>query len=464
MPSARKVLETKAAAKHEAVSDLAAEYLRHACKLGASENAKLGALCRTQLQPFFQLPEDVLSSLELSSIDTAGVTTRATGGNVASANAKAKRARGVLGPVLSPAAPAAPAALAAQAEKEGASSAQVRYFFDQEDTEGDEAYVQFTRRRKKEVVVVCPAKTHLRRRRYIRVLGTAISRHVGHLPSFTIRFRPAQLNGVAALACLGFYLVPKTSDSDELVFLAKRAWPAQKTKKKKLPPAQKFQFATVWVGGRFRASYFDLVKSEFRWAWRDSPFKAEVGTLKRRGALVLEAVRWPVIQALPLSTKVYGEYGARETRKNGGHSHHFFGTVGDLLSKLALLEDGSVGAEQLDQMQVRYLDPKKPAALVKFLNKREHALRPKLSHACLDKLPETALKNFAQVWTKKTIELVRKVLSRDANFLQHLVSRVPEDFREHVVPVSGPHSTQHDEVLSVAKILALYPSLAEALS
>jgi hypothetical protein len=138
--------------------------------------------------------------------------------------------------------------------------------------------------------------------------------------------------------------------------------------------------------------------------------------------------------------------------------------VGDLLCKRALLQDGTAGAEQLDHIRIRYLDPKKPAALVKFLNKREPSLRPKLSQACLNKLPETALKNFAQVWTKKTIGLIQTVLSRDANFLQHLVSRVPEELREHVVPVDGPHPSKGGEALAVAKILALYPSLAEALS
>lgn len=439
MPSAREVLEKKVGAKHAAVSDLAAEYLRHACKLGASTDGKVAALCRKQLQPFFQLSEDVLTSLELSSIE------------VRPEQEKAQARSAALGPVLSPVSPAS---------KHKPQAAQMRYYFDQEDTALDEAFVQFARSHKKELVVTCPAKTHLRRRRYIRVLGTAISRHVAQYPSFTVRFKPAQLNGIAALACLGFYLAPKTSAPGEAVFLVKRAWPSQKRARtlKKLPSAQKYQFATVWVNNRFRASYFDLVKGEFRWAWRDSPFKAEVGTRKRRGTLRLIAVSWPDLQALPLSTKVYGE-----AHREHGATNCFFGTVGDMLSKRALLQNDDAGAKQLDAMSVFYMDPRKPAALTRFLNKREDAL-PTLLPACLNKLPETALKNFAQVWTDKTINLVKKVLSRDPDFVQTLVARVPEDLRGDIVPSHGPHSNVDDRSLTVAKILALYPSLTDELN
>lgn len=443
MQGARNALVQRAQQKLTAVSNKTASYLRRARR---SKDPTIKDKCLAWFQPFFQLPDAVLSSLELSNT----------------------------GPVLEPstgpgAAPGAEPDLETGENdnrvkanvRADAQVSKARYYFDQETlADKNVAYVEFNSRRKKQLEVVCPAKTHLRRRRYIRVLGTALERHMSHHASFTVKMSPIQLNCVVALGCLGYYITPVKGSKGTSV-RAKRVWPVVKSSsvRKVLPPAIKYQFATIWHRDEFWSSYYDLIKGVFRFAQKPSAFKSEVATLKLRDELVLKPVDFDILSALPNSAAVYGEY----RNSVNGPLLCFFGTVGDLLSKHALLPDESEGKTSLDQMQVYYMDPAKPVALANYLNRVGKSM-PHLDPAsALQKLPESALANFVKIWTLTTVELVKRVMAKDEDFVQRIVEQVPVGVRELVVPRGGPHPTVNAELVSVFRAMAMYPSLTGTL-
>lgn len=444
MQSARNKLVQRAQQKLDTVSGKAANYLRRACR---SKDPVIKEKCKAWFRPFFQLPEDVMSSLDLCKMETTTVQRSVLKTQKKQDNRQDNRQEEGGGTEKE-----------RKANDQMSQVSKVRYFFDQEKlTDKDAAYVEFWGRRKKQLEVVCPSGIHLRRRRYIRVLGTALDRHMSHHDSFTVKMTPVQLNCVVALGCLGYYISP-VKGSNGTVVRAKRVWPVVKSTsvRKVLPPAVKYQFATIWHQGQFWSSYYDLIKGVFRFAQKPSPFKAEIATLKLRDKLTLKAIDWSVLNNLPNSTGVYGEY----RNSFSGPLLSFFGTVGDLLSKRALLPDESEGLVSLGQMQVYYMDPEKPVALAKYLNKGGRKGMPHLDPAsALQKLPESALFNFVRIWTPTTVELVKRVMAKDINFVQRIVQQIPVGVRELVVPRGGPYPTANAELISVFRAMAMYPSL-----
>ena len=297
------------------------------------------------------------------------------------------------------------------------------------------------------------------RRRYIRVIGTAIDQHMSHQPSFTVKMSPVQLNCVVALGCLGYYVTPVKGTEGTSVRV-KRVWPVVKgsSVRKTLPPTIKYQFASIWHQDQFWSSYYDLIKGVFRFAQRPSPFKSEIATLKLREELVLRPIDFVQLTKLPNSTPIYGEY----RNHVDGPLLSFFGTVGDLLSKKVLLPLNCPGLQALEQMQVYYMDPAKPVALAEHLNQTVEG--PFLDPAsALQKMPEPALRNFVKIWNPTTIELVTRVISKDNTFIQRIIEQVPIGVRELVVPKGGPHPTANAQLVSVFRAMAMYPSLADSL-
>ena len=336
----------------------------------------------------------------------------------------------------------------------------IQYFFDQDGAgakdDAGAACVQWSITYPDLLEVRCPVGTHIRRRRYIRVLGTALSRHRS---ARRVAFVPPQVNGVVALGCLGFFLRPHQAPG---TFTLSRNWPIPTLVPNLMP--EEWQFRTLWhengpgLGGAFRSSYFDMVAGAFRWAWRDSPFKSAVAALKTRKALVLRATDWDSIAAhIPATTEVYGEYAVAPALVAS-----FFGTIGDVNGKRALLPHGSPGRRALDEMRVYFLDPKKPVALAVYLNARLGHAAPQLDAARdLHGLPETALGNFAKIWTPEMLPLVRALVLKTPELAKSIIHHVPFHVRDYVRPPAGPHAEDTDAVvLAVLKSIALYPDLA----
>jgi hypothetical protein len=325
---------------------------------------------------------------------------------------------------------------------------EVQYFFDQEDTaDKDSAFVQWTSKDPDVVRVVCPVGTHLRRRRYIRVMGTALHLHMAGKREMRITFDPPQVNGVVALGCLGFFVRP----IDAGTFVASLDWP------RALMSPQDWQFRTVWHGTDFQSSYFDMIGAAFRWAWRESPFKSAITALKRDGALIVRPVDWTKVN-VPAKTEMYGEYAVPGSDAPAS----FFGTVGDVANKRALLPPGSAGRAAIDAMRVYFLHPSKPAALAAFLNERASGVGPQLEASRdLDRLPETALANLAKIWTPHMLTLVRTLVTTTPTVTESIIRHVPLEVRDYVRPPSGPRAHDTDAaVLAIMKSIALYPDLA----
>ena len=375
-----------------------------------------------------------------------------------------------------------------------------RYYFDQETTsDKDSAYVEFASAKPGELLVVCPTgahgmpHAHLRRRRYLRVLGTAISEHMAAAETFVVRFAPPQLNGIVSLGCLGFYIVPQQSRkpgsvspeseewqlADTAEFRVNREWPSLACGEARAgdagggqsaqlasPVSERSsavhrQFQTVWRDGAFLSSYYNMISGQFAWAWRDSPFRTEVATLKRSGRLVLGSVNWTVLEKLPAGTELYCEYMPCAKGGNDRETACLFGTIGDVLSKRSLFQPDDPGLQLLSLMRVYYIDPAKPVALAHDLNRRRGA-GPEIPaldpNTALQGLPGQALNNFANIWKRGTVQILRRRMLADKDFADSAIHSVPEDVRHIVRPAQGLGASADDMLLAVAKVISLYPS------
>ena len=515
MISARRAFELQAAKKLETLVQTAASYLCHVDP--TLERDGVVARATDALAPFVTVDEDTLSALELSSVRVlqpsprtgrrvwsarrghgADAATRAAEEDLASrANvSRLDTSRGVAAAdspdMVRAGSGGAGAANTRRSRKQGRGpgrqqaqveaaespppapppqTVQAKYFFDQENlADPDAAFVQWTAKDPGLLQVVCPVGTHLRRRRYIRVLGTALFLHMAQQGrrSMRVEFVPPQVNGVVALGCLGLFLQPHQPGAFTLLL----DWPSPPATSGAWPLAQDWQFCTLWheddddddekgggEKGAFRSSYFDMIAGSFRWAWRDSPFKSAVVALKRKSALALRHVDWEASTAsVPADTEVYGEYSV----EGAAAPASFFGTVGDVRNKRALLPPGSPGRAAIDSMRAYFLHPSKPAALAEYLNERAGSGGPRLvADRDLRGLPEAALANFAKIWTPQMLKLVRALVSASPALAESIVHHVPLDVRDYVRPPAGPlAATVDDTVLAVMKSISLYPDLA----
>ena len=586
MPSAREFVECKVRAKLDAVATLAAQYISVAFPLrdGGVRAAKV--LASRALRPLFTLDGGTMSILDMGHIEEVDVKAAPPSGvstiaqhvrtppdrkhrrkyrrerNAGQAqqregqHARVAMSTGVITPASSAERGACHVAdggtgrdtETSQPARTARELARFRYYFDQENLQdADSAYVEFDHAAPSELLVVCPPRMHLRRRRYVRVLGTALAEHMAATNSFIVHFSPPQLNGIVALGCLGLYLEPRRTISllphglapqphiqgpgspvphaaDGLSwplettasFRVNKTWPRLCTYEghgrydshdghgsrdgqndpdghmshdghmdpdtcagcegrvgEALPPAQLYQFQILWHAGAFHSSYFDMIKGVFAWAWRHSPFRTEIATMRRRKELVLEEVDWAVLEQMPATTQIYCEYQPRVDEHDTGRecpgpgAACFFGTVGDVLSKRAMFNPSDPALRLLAQMRVYYLDPVKPLALAKYLNEREGAYvgpganqpMPVLDPATtLQGMPSVALSNFARIWKPRIVEMLRSRISRDSEFAPSIIRHVPVDVRHIVRPAQGPRADADALLLAVVKAISLYPT------
>jgi len=241
-----------------------------------------------------------------------------------------------------------------------------------------------------------------------------------------------QLNCVLALGCLGYY-VQVMDRKHGRVLGAGDLWPdAPPLSLKKKPPAQTYQFQTVWHGGKFWHSYYNLVARRFEWVQRGGPFRSAVQALKRGRRLRLQPLTVAHADRLPKDTPVYVEH-ARPAANGQSATVCFFGIARDLVAKYSLLPRNSPGRQAMQSAGVYFVPPSARTKLVAALNARGVQALPKLTVQHVAKFPEQGLKNLAGLWSDETADALYDRLAVEPNFFRHVMDRVPRRVHLHAM-------------------------------